>query len=49
VCKRNTKERIYEIAVFTRVTDSFTFDMEGADFKNKRPIGDLEVSIAVWI
>jgi hypothetical protein len=45
----NTKERIYEIAAFTRSVDDFTFTRDGQDFRNKVPIGELEVCIAVRI
>ncbi|WP_208985077.1 hypothetical protein [Maledivibacter halophilus] len=44
---RNTKERIYEIAVFTRNLKDFKFVKNGRDFKNKVPIGELEICIAV--
>lgn len=46
-CCRNTKNRIYEIAVFTRVLKDFKFVNDGRDFKNKVPIGELEICIAV--
>jgi hypothetical protein len=46
---RNTEGRIYEIAVFTRVLDDFQFTRDGDDFKNKVPIGELEVCIALRI
>lgn len=46
---RNTKGGIYEIAVFTRVLDDFQFTRDGDDFKNKVPIGELEVCIALRI
>ena len=46
---RNTKSKIYEIAVFTRVTDDFKFTTDGDDFRNKVPIGELEVCIALRI
>ena len=44
---RNTKERIYEIAVFTRALEDFKFVSDGRDFKNKVPIGELKICIAV--
>jgi hypothetical protein len=46
---RNTKGEIYEIAVFTRVLDDFQFTRDGDDFRNKVPIGELEVCIALRI
>jgi len=33
---RNTKGKIYEIAVFKRVSDSITFDMDGPETTNWR-------------
>jgi hypothetical protein len=47
VRSRNAKERIYEIAVFTRFLEDFKFVEEGQDFKNKVPVGELEICIAV--
>ncbi|MCG8483318.1 MAG: hypothetical protein MJA31_08435 [Clostridia bacterium] len=46
---RNTKGGIYERAVFTRVLDDFQFTRDGDDFRNKVPIGELEVCIALRI
>jgi DNA invertase Pin-like site-specific DNA recombinase len=43
----NTKERISEIAVFTRATSDFKFIKDGRDFRNKIPVGELEITIAV--
>ncbi|WP_286673008.1 hypothetical protein [Anaeromonas frigoriresistens] len=40
---RNTKGGIYEIAVFTMVTDDFQFIRDGEDFRNKVPVGKLEI------
>ena len=44
---RNKKERIYEIAVFTKALKDFKFVKNGPDFKNKVPIGELGTCIAV--
>jgi hypothetical protein len=49
VCSRNTKGGIYEIAVFTMVTDDFRFTRDGEDFRNKVPVGELEICIALRI
>lgn len=45
----NTEERIYEIAIFTRVLDDFKFVKDGQAFRNKVPVGELEVCIAVRV
>lgn len=44
---KDTKEIICQIARFTKVSDSFTFDMNGPDFRNKRRISELEIEIAI--
>lgn len=42
----NTKEKVHEIAVFTRVSEDFKFVRDGQDFKNKVPIGEYKIIIA---
>lgn len=49
VRSRNTKGGIYEIAVFTMVTDDFQFTRDSEDFRNKVPVGELEICIALRI
>ncbi|GMQ62072.1 hypothetical protein AN2V17_13030 [Vallitalea sp. AN17-2] len=44
---RNTKERIYEIAVFTRALKDFKFVKNGRDFKSEVPIGEFKICIAL--
>ena len=45
----DTKEKIVEIAHFSRVSDSFQFTRNVDDFRNKVPISEIEVRIAVRI
>ncbi len=45
----NTKERIYETAVFTRALGDLKFVKDGQGYANKMPVGELEVCIAVRV
>jgi len=45
----NTKSRIYEVAVFTRVSGDLKFVKDGQGYTNKVPVGELEVCIAVRV
>ncbi|NMA84274.1 MAG: hypothetical protein GX962_10490, partial [Epulopiscium sp.] len=44
---RDTKSIIFEIARFFKVSDGFQFIKNGPDFRNKKPISELEIGIAV--
>lgn len=46
---RDTKKRIVEIAHFTKVTDYYQFTRTGHDFRNKVPVSELEIRIALLI
>jgi len=46
---RNTKEKIYEVAVFTKVSEDLKFVKNKQGYSNKVPVGKLEVCIAVRI
>ena len=41
----NTKERIYEIAAFTRSVDDFTFTRNGQDFGKKCQLVNLKFAL----
>ena len=45
----DTKEKIVEIAHFSRVTEAYQFTKNGPDFRNKEPISELDIRIAVRI
>ena len=45
----DTKEKIVEIAHFSRVTEAYQFIKSGPDFRNKVPVSELEVRIAIRI
>ena len=45
----NTKGKIYEIAVFTRVSGDLKFIRNSEGYTNKVPVGELEICIAIRI
>ncbi|MBZ2174345.1 hypothetical protein K8M07_03695 [Schnuerera sp. xch1] len=46
---KDAKSLIFEIARFYKASDSFQFVRNGPDFRNKKPIFELEIGIAVWM
>ena len=46
---KDTKSYIVEIARFSKASDGFQFVKNGPDFRNKKPIFELEIGIAVRI
>lgn len=48
-CGRDTKSIIFEIARFYKASDGFQFVNNGPDFRNKKPISELEIGIAIRI
>ncbi len=44
---KDTKSHIVEIAQFPKVSDGFQFVKNGPDFRNKKPIFELEIGIPV--
>lgn len=46
---KDTKSAIFEIARFFKASDGFQFVKNGPDFRNKKPIIELEIGISVRI